>query len=202
MKNRRLTARTILITLCTAALLAATVLAAAGCSVISGVSATGTGGSVGTGGADGPVSLPQPGKSAYVVGTDISAEDITDFYYTYENINYNAFYQRYRFYTEDGKHLFFHETRERKDDYGPATDKDTTMIGTFELTDEEWAAFFDFLKGGKVINRVESAESGDRGPWLYLYWKGDPSEYQQFSFESAGTVLAFEEFCATLRDSR
>ena len=72
---------------------------------------------------------------ARVVGEDIQIGDITEFYYTYENINYNAFYQRYRFYTEDGKHLFFHETRERKDDYGPATEKDTTLTGTAELTD-------------------------------------------------------------------
>ncbi len=141
-----------------------------------------------------------PGKSAYVVGTDISAEDITDFYYTYENINYNAFYQRYRFYAEDGKHLFFHETRERKDDYGPATEEDTTMKGTLELTDEEWAAFFALLKDGKVVKRSDSAESGGRGPWLYLYWKGDPSDYQEFSFASAGGDLSFEEFCERLKE--
>ena len=51
-----------------------------------------------------------------IVGTDIGLDEITDFYYTEENINYDAYYQRYRFYVEDGKHLFFHETRERKDD--------------------------------------------------------------------------------------
>lgn len=31
------------------------------------------------------------------VGTDIKIEDINDFYYTKENINYGAYYQRYRF---------------------------------------------------------------------------------------------------------
>ena len=31
----------------------------------------------------------------------------------------------------------FHETRERKNDYGPCTEDDTTLIGTIELT---WTA--------------------------------------------------------------
>ena len=53
----------------------------------------------------------------------IPIEDITDFYYTYENINYNAFYQRYRFYVEDDKLMFFHETRERPNDYGWTTEE-------------------------------------------------------------------------------
>ena len=74
----------------------------------------------------------------YIVGTDIAMDDIADFYYTEENINYDAYYQRYRFYVEDGKHLFFNETRERKDDYGPCTEEDTTQKGTIELTDDQW----------------------------------------------------------------
>ncbi len=137
-------------------------------------------------------------KGRYVVGDGIQIGDITEFYYTYENINYNAFYQRYRFYTEDGKHLFFHETRERKDDYGPATEEDTTLTGTVELTDEQWAAFYDALSGGSVSKRAESAESGSRGPWLYLYWTGDDSEYQEYAFPSYEAQKAFEEFCASL----
>ena len=137
-------------------------------------------------------------KKELLVGEDIRIDDITDFYYTEENINYDAFYQRYRFYVEDGKHFFFHETRERKDDYGPTTEEDTTLIGTIELTNDQWEGFFDLVSGGTVISREESADAGDSGPWLYLYWTDDKSKYQQFSFDSYGTEKAFVEYCLSL----
>lgn len=137
-------------------------------------------------------------RKEMTVGTDICIDDITDFYYTKENINYGAFYQRYRFYEEDGRHLFFHETRERKNDYGPCTEKDTTLTGTVELSEEQWSQFFDLLRGGTVIARGDSAESGSTGPWLYLYWKDDKSKYQQFAFGSYGIQNDFEQFCLAL----
>lgn len=137
-------------------------------------------------------------KSEYIVGKDIKVDDLTDFYYTYSNINYNAFYQRYRFFVEDGKHMFFHETRERENDYGPATEKDTTLTGTFELTDEEWTSFFDLLKDGTVIKRTEQTSSGDSGPWMYLYWKNDKSEIQEFTFASYSIQQSFKSFCEGL----
>ncbi len=150
--------------------------------------------------AAGCVTIGGTGRTAgaRVVGEDIQIGDITEFYYTYENINYNAFYQRYRFYTEDGKHMFFHETRERKDDYGPATEEDTTLTGTAELTDEQWSEFFRAVSGGEVRKRTDSAESGSRGPWMYIYWNGDQSKYQKYSFPSYAEQKAFEEFCASL----
>ena len=137
-------------------------------------------------------------KKEMIVGKDIRLEDITEFYYTYENINYNARYLRYRFHVEEGRYMFFHETRERKDDYGPASEEDITAIGDFELTDEEWKMFFNLLKDGKVKNREESLEDGDCGPWLYLYWKNDRSRYQEYSFVSWEAKKAFEDFCASL----
>ncbi len=133
-----------------------------------------------------------------IVGKDIGKDDITDFYYTVENINYDAFYQRYRFYVEDGKHMFFHETRERKDDYGPCTEEDTTLTGTIELTDNQWSGFFDLVSGGTVKAREESADAGDDGPWLFLYWVNDKGKYQQFSFDSYGTQKEFVDFCLSL----
>ena len=133
-----------------------------------------------------------------IVGKDIGKDDITDFYYTVENINYDAFYQRYRFYVEDGKHMFFHETRERKDDYGPCTEEDTTLTGTIELTDDQWSGFFDLVSGGTVKVREESADAGDDGPWLFLYWVNDKGKYQQFSFDSYGTQKEFVDFCLSL----
>ncbi len=134
----------------------------------------------------------------YVVGEDIQNGDITDFYYTVENINYDAFYQRYRIYVEDGKHMFFHEKRERKNDYGPATEEDTTRTGTMELSEEQWSKLYDFLDGGVVKAREESSESGGSGPWLYLYWTNDKSKYQQFTFDSYDTETAFEDYCDSL----
>ena len=133
-----------------------------------------------------------------LVGTDISSDEISDFYYTEANINYDAYYQRYRFYVEDGKHLFFHETRERPNDYGPCTEEDATKTGTIDLTDDQWAEFIGLVSGGTVRAREESADSGDSGPWTYLYWTNDKSKYQQYSFESYGKQKEFEEFCLTL----
>ena len=133
-----------------------------------------------------------------IVGKDIGIDDITDFYYTVENINYDAYYQRYRFYAEDGKHMFFHETRERKDDYGPCTEDDATLKGTIELTDDQWTGFFDLINGGTVKAREESADAGDDGPWLFLYWTNDKDKYQQFSFDSYGTQKEFVDFCLSL----
>ena len=136
-----------------------------------------------------------------IVGKNIGIDEISEFYYTYDNINYNAFYQRYHFYVEEGRHMFFHETRQVEDGYGPATEKDTVKSGTIELSDEQWEEFFGFLKEGTVRKREESLEDGDSGPWFYLYWKGDRSEYQEFSFASYEKRLAFEAFCEQLAES-
>ena len=135
-----------------------------------------------------------------ITNRKIPVSDITDFYYTYENINFNAYYQRYRFYVEDGKYMFFHETRERKNEYGPTTEKDVTKTGTVELTDDQWTAFYELLEGGTVVKRSESAESGSSGPWLYLYWKNDKGRIQEFSFASYDRQKAFEEFCGSLAE--
>ena len=130
------------------------------------------------------------------VGSDIPFEDITDFYYTYDASTAPPHYQRYRFYSEDGKHCFYHETREGGG--WPQTEADITCSGTIELTEEQWAACCDLLNGGKASMREEHPESGDAGPWLYLYRRGGEAEGREFSFERPGSVLAFEEFCAAL----
>ncbi len=135
-----------------------------------------------------------------IVGKNVQIDDITEFYWTYENINYNAHYQRYRFYVEDGKHMFYHVTRDRKDDYGPCSEEDTVKEGTFELSEEEWNRFFDLLTDGTVVNRKDSADSGDSGPWTYLYWKNDKGECQQYSFVSYERGREFETFCMELAD--
>ncbi len=140
------------------------------------------------------------GKDPEETVTDrkIAVDDITEFYYTRENINFDAFYQRYRFYREDGRYLFYHETRERPGEYGPATEEDITASGTVELSEEEWKEFLSFLKDGRVSARTDSASSGDSGPWMFIYWKNDKGKYQVFDFSSLEERGGFEEFCAGL----
>ena len=131
-----------------------------------------------------------------IVGTDISFEDITDFYYTYDASTAPPHYQRYRFYAEGEKRWFSHETREGGG--WPQTESDITRSGTVELTEEQWAAFCDLLSGGAARRREESLDDGDAGPWLFIYWRGGEEEGRAFSFEPAGNLLAFEKFCETL----
>ena len=134
------------------------------------------------------------------VGIDIAFEDITDFYYTYDASTAPPHYQRYRFYSEDGKYYFEHETREGGG--WPQTETDITCSGTIELTEEQWSAFCDLLNGGKAGMREEYLESGDAGPWLYIYWRGGEMEGREFSFGQSGSVLAFEEFCTGLKERK
>ena len=68
------------------------------------------------------------------VGIDIAFEDITDFFYTYDASTAPPHYQRYRFFAEDGKHYFYHETREGG---WPQTEADITCSGAVELTEEQ-----------------------------------------------------------------
>ena len=139
-------------------------------------------------------------KNELRIGTDTKEEDIRDFYYTFENINYNASYQRYRFYTEDGKHMFFHETRERKDDYGPATEKDTTAKGSGELSEEEWKQFVSLVNGGTAEKRKDDASAGSRGPWMYIYLNNDVEEGRKYLFPSLDERKQFETFCEALAE--
>ncbi|MBQ1508181.1 MAG: hypothetical protein IIZ47_02045, partial [Erysipelotrichaceae bacterium] len=68
------------------------------------------------------------------------------------------------------------------------------------LSGEDWNRFFDLLTDGTVVNRKDSADSGDTGPWTYLYWKGDKGDCQQYSFVSYERGREFEAFCMELAD--
>ena len=135
-----------------------------------------------------------------IVGKNISIGDVKEFYYTYSTSTFPPDYQRYRFYVDDGKYFFYHEKREG--DHWPLRETDKTVFGTVELSEAEWATFFDYLKGGVVKKRTESTECGSSGPWLYLYWKGDHSKYQEFSFESFDKKTSFEKFCIKLKEAQ
>ncbi len=135
-------------------------------------------------------------SAAVTVGTDIQQEDISDFYYTVDASIDPPVYQRYRFYVEDGKKQFYHESRQGGG--WPQTEEDIVASGTVELTDEDWAAFFDCLRGGTVRARSDEVLDGDDGPWLYLYWTGDEGEIQEFRFASLTEQTAFEALCSRL----
>ena len=139
-------------------------------------------------------------KKEMIVGKDIKIEDISDFYFTWSGSSYPPDFQRYRFYAEDGKHYFYHETREG--DHWPLTEDDVTVSGTKELTEEEWTRFFELLQGSSVRKREDSGESGSNGPWLYLYWKGDRSKYQELSFPSWESRDVFEAYCIQLKETQ
>lgn len=141
------------------------------------------------------------GTKETITNRNIPPDDVTEFYYTVENLNYNAFYQRYHFYKENGKYLFHHETRERHDQYGPTTEADITNSGTFELTADEWKDFLAHLKDGTVCARKDSAESGSSGPWMFIYWKNDKGKDQVFEFPTYDARAQFADYCASLAQS-
>ena len=136
---------------------------------------------------------------AKTVGKDIGLKEIKEFYYTYDASTYPPQYQRYRFFTSQGKYYFYHEKREG--DHWPLTEADATMTGTIELSEEEWDTFYGHLKDGTVVDRTESLDCGNAGPWLYLYWSGDHGKTQAFTFQPYGKRTGFEEFCAALQKS-
>ena len=136
------------------------------------------------------------------VGKEIPAAHITSLVCTWENINYNAHFQRYRFDVEDGAVVFSHETRSRPGRYGPTTEADITAAGSFELTPAERETLLSLLSGGTVTAREEAVTAGDDGPWIYLYWRGDRDRDQAFSFPDPARQQAFVEFCAGLAKSR
>ena len=72
------------------------------------------------------------------------------------------------------------------------------MIGIIELSDEQWAEFYKNICTGIVKAREETADAGGSGPWMYLYWNGDKSKYQEYYFASYDARLKFVEFCVSL----
>lgn len=139
------------------------------------------------------------GRKSYVVGKDIKAEDITEFYFTEASSTYPPEYQRYKFSADNGKYVFTHEKREG--DRFPLTEEDVTVTGSFEMTKDQWDCFLELIRDGEVEKRKEAVSSGASGPYVYLYWKKDRSVYQKFSFCSYEKMQAFSDFCDELTDN-
>ena len=137
-------------------------------------------------------------SDAMTVGSDIPFESITDFYYTYDASINPPFFQRYRFYMENGKYFFYHETRENGG--WPQTEEDITVSGSIELTEEQWASFCSLIEDGSATEREESLDDGDAGPWLFIYWTGGEEEGRAYTFASYSLEREFEEFCIGLKE--
>ena len=138
------------------------------------------------------------GKRELVVGRSLDPAKITEFWYTYDAGTNPPVWQRYRFYTENGTRWFYHESRQG--DHWPLTEADITGSGTAQLSGEEWEQLCAFMEGGVVRKREDADADGSAGPWLYLYWDGDQSMYQAFTFANAEGLSRFEEFCAALKE--
>ena len=136
------------------------------------------------------------GQDFMTVGTEISPETITDFYWTYDAPIDPPVYLRYHFRAADGAYTFTREVREG--DHWPLTEADITASDTRTLTEEEWAAFLGLLLGGTVTKPEDNLLDGDAGPWTYIDWAGDQDGYRAFSFPTGDDSLTFEAFCETL----
>lgn len=136
-------------------------------------------------------------KKEYIVGSDIRQEAITDFYYTYDSSTNPPHFQRYRFFIEEGKPFFYHETREGNS--WPLQEEDISVSGKLALSEAEWDTFFGLMKDGVVKSREEDVSSGNAGPWLFLYWKNDQGKIQAFHFASWDIQKQFEAFCEELK---
>jgi hypothetical protein len=136
------------------------------------------------------------GKRELVVGRNLDPSRITEFRYTLDMGTYPPLWHIYRFYKEDGKNWFYHETREG--DRAPLTEEDVVLSGTAELTAGEWEEFCVLMEGGVVRKKEGSDDDGDEGSLSDLYWDGDQSLYRTFSFVNQDGELAFREFCMAL----
>lgn len=125
--------------------------------------------------------------------TDPMFDGFTDFYYTYDASTAPPYYQRYRFYEEDGEFFFYHETREGGG--WPQTEENITASGTVKLTEDDKKTFFSYLEGGTIKEPEINDETGDAGPWTYIY-RGNGQE--EYTFPSYAARLAFEEYCEGL----
>ncbi len=132
------------------------------------------------------------------VGKDIRRDDVRDFYWTYDASTNPPAFLRYRFYIEDGAYRFFWERREGN--HWPLTEPDRTAFATIDLTEAEWDAFWACIENGTVTRRSDNADSGDSGPWTFLYWEGDKGKWQVFSFASWDAENQFNTLCETLRE--
>ena len=129
------------------------------------------------------------GKRESTVGRDVKIGDVARFVYTYETIDYGAKFLRYDLTVKENEARFSWEKRERPRDYGPATEQDTVAKGEKRLTEAELADFLQLLEGGTVTARKACADSGDSGPWTYLYRAGDDTG-EAYAFPTAEALSA------------
>lgn len=142
------------------------------------------------------ISVYAGGSKEMIVGERIKNDSIYDFYYTISSSTNPPEFQRYRFFSDDGKYYFYHEKREGNT--WPLKEKHITQSGTIEISTSAWNDFLSLIANGSVIAREDDATSGGKGPYIYIYWKGDKDKYQVFSFSSLEKEKLFLELCHSL----
>ncbi len=131
-----------------------------------------------------------------IVGKDFSFQHLREFYYTLSGSTFPPYYQRYHFYIKDGLWWMDHEKREGE--HWPLLAEDATIKGSIQLNPAQQEVFWQLLQNGQVIRRQEHLESGNSGPWLFLYWEGDENDIQEFTFRNSQALTEFEAFCEKL----
>ena len=102
---------------------------------------------------------PVAATDGLLVGTDVAKADITDFYYTVDASTYPPHYQRYRFYVEDGKKWFFHESRQGGG--WPQTEEDTVASGTCHHDAVDLVAYLCY-RPCKVLVKCKEGNQGSK----------------------------------------
>ena len=64
------------------------------------------------------------------------------------------------------------------------------------MNEEQWSTFAAFIEEGSYTPKKDSAVSGDRGPWTYIYFQKNPKKQLEFKFASWERLAEFEVFCA------
>ena len=135
----------------------------------------------------------------FIVGEDISISDITEFNFTYSDIDepkaFDTHYLRYYLYEKDNSHFFFYEKKEGKKSNGLVIEENTIASGTVQLTDEQWTEFFDNIRGGTVTEKTLDTELKDSLFRFDICWNGDEGKYREYAFTPDGDQHIFEASC-------
>ena len=138
------------------------------------------------------------GNRKMIVGKDVKIADITEFFYTCSSSSYPPSFFRYHFSIEDDKYMYHYEKREGKS--WPLSEENITDSVSVELSHEDWEKFFDCLDGGILTKRSENISDGGKSKDIFMYCKGELSNYQEFSFETHSKEKVFDELCKSFNN--
>ena len=127
------------------------------------------------------------------VGKQIPFRDVTAFVYTRASSTNPPEHTRWHLMLQNGTPVLMYE--QRTGNHWPLTGEDISASSTVTLTQTQWQTLLHCLQGGQVIRRTENPETGDSGPFMYLYWQGDRDSIRQFTFASHEREQQFLTLC-------